>query len=120
METALYIYAGGLYNRTTRGEVNRPTVLVDPDMDTFHGWGEYDNITKKCEQLNNAGFDTCAIELTQLPKPIAAYIILRMMNYTASGFVKNFCARSETPNSAKWLASEIARVPIDIPDKPND
>ena len=119
MENPLYIYHESLYNITGE-EIKRPTVLIDPECDCFHGWGEYEHIEKRLSEISKAGFDMKMVELTQLPKPVTAYIILRMINYTASGFIRKFYEKSEDPNAMTWLTSEIARVPITIPDTPND
>ena len=119
MENPLYIYYGSLYN-INGNEVSRPTILIEPETDCFHGWGEYDAMTARSAEINRAGFNMLAIELTQLPKPVAAYIILRMMNYGASGFVRKFYEKSEDPDAMKWLTAEISRVPIKIPDTPDD
>lgn len=117
--TNLYLYHGSLYN-ADGNEIERPTVMIEPELDMFHGWGNYDNMLKKCQQINEAGFDMELVELTNLPKSITAYIILRMMTCTQSGFIRNFHIHSGDPDPMTWLVNEISRVPIEIPDKPDD
>ena len=111
------LYCGSIYNAA--GEIiEQPAVLVDVGSDCFHGWGENRAISKKLNTIaakSNGMLQLTMIDLSKLPKEMACYVILRMMNYTASGFIKTFASQAENPNAIQWLQSEMNRVRITIP-----
>ena len=112
---SLYIQFGSLYSLNGI-EIERPTILIDPEMDMIYAWGKFENISKKQIRFHNAGIETVAVELKHLPKNVTAYIILRMMNYTASGFIRNFYNHRNDIDTT-WLLNEMDRLPIKIPNK---
>ena len=63
-------------------------------------------------RCNQAGLDLMVVELSSLPKEMACYIIRRMAEYTASGFVQQFCEHQDDPDALEWLSREMLRVPI--------
>lgn len=108
---AAYVFCGSLYN--ARDEIiEEPSILLDPKMDVFLGWGESAAIQAKQVRCNQAGLNLTAVELSAIPKEAACYIIRRMAEYTASGFVQQFCEHQGGPDALDWLASEMQRVPI--------
>ena len=96
MESA-YVFYGSLYNARDK-IVEEPSILLDPEVDAFLGWGER--------------LDLMVVELSSLPKEMACYIIRRMAEYTASGFVQQFCEHQDDPDALEWLSREMQRVPI--------
>lgn len=112
----LYLFCGSIY--TPGGvAISHPTILIDPEDDVFHGWGEDRTINPKCANINAAGFRLVTVDLSNLPVETAAYIIIRMTRYTQSGFVKNFYEHQTDPNALDWLAAEMRRIPINIPTR---
>lgn len=95
----------------TRGNkrVDFPTLLIDDD--TLVLWGEYDIIQQYYSAVSigdTAGvLHTKIIELDFLTAEMQAYVINRMMNFTMSGFARNFVKQSENNLGLTWLKNEM-------------
>ena len=115
------LWHGSIYNAA--GEIiDKPAVLIDAESDCFHGWGENADVAKKLDNIakqSHGLLKPTMIDLSGLTKEMACYIILRMINYTASGFIKNFAKQAENPDAIQWLKNEMERVPIEIPTTMN-
>lgn len=110
MESA-YVFYGSLYNARDK-IVEEPSILLDPEVDAFLGWGERAAMQAEQVRCNQAGLDLMVVELSSLPKEMVCYIIRRMAEYTASGFVQQFCEHQDDPDALEWLSREMQRVPI--------
>lgn len=117
MLKSAYLYCGSIYNARDQ-IVDTPSILIDGENDIFLGWGNTEAMYAKMK-ASNALFTTLGVEtpltvvdLSPLPKDVACYIIRRMMEYTASGFVWRFLEHQDDPNALEWLAAEMQRVPI--------
>lgn len=119
MHQSAYFYNGSLYTLTGR-IIETPSVLVDAGMDMILTWGEPEDIRTEFNRITSAvpGFSERleVIELSGLDKKQACYVIRRMMEFTASGFVRALCAKSRDPDVMAWLEAEMTRVPIETPD----
>jgi hypothetical protein len=123
--TLPYFYMGSLYS-ANGCIIEEPAILVTKD-DIFCKYGSYENIlkefTRRQEAYISAGFPEEAENLvmfsfskyTGIPTEKITYIIRRMLQYTATGFITKFfeeLGKQETFMS--WLDSEMERIPIDI------
>ena len=112
------LWQGSIYDASGR-IIENPAVLVDPEGDCFHGWGENTAISRKLDDVARKSgglFRLTMVDLSKLPKDMACYVILRMIQFTASGFIKNFVGQAENPAAMDWLRNEMQRVPVSIPD----
>lgn len=114
MPVACYVNIGELRNGHTDEIIHNPAVLVDAESDIIYKYGEAQHIQSLCEKYNQAGFTVALFALDDLSVGMQCYVIRRMLEYTASGFVQKFVAMSSTPDALQWLQSEIERIPIDI------
>ena len=85
----------GILRPDTDAVVDRPTILIDAENDLLLKWGGYDKVSMiaaKYESL--AGIEgmpqVTLFQLNQLTAEEQAYVINRMLRYSASGFVRNF------------------------------
>lgn len=119
MHQSACLYAGSLYTPTGR-IVETPSVLVDPGMDMILTWGEPECVQREFDRIDSAAPGLAKnlkiIELSKLTKPQACYVIRRMMEFTASGFVTGLCRKLSEPDALSWLEAEMSRVPIETPD----
>lgn len=119
MHQSAYLYSGSLYSPTGR-IVETPSVLVDPGMDMILTWGEPEYVQREFDRIDSAAPNLAKnleiIELSGLTKPQACYVIRRMMEFTASGFVTELCRKLSEPDALSWLKAEMSRVPIETPD----
>ena len=112
------LWHGSIYDAAGR-IVENPAVLVDPEADCFHGWGENAAMSKKLDDVakkSDGLFRLTMVDLSKLPKDMACYVIVRMIEYTASGFIKNFVGQAENPTAMDWLRAEMDRVPVSVPE----
>lgn len=126
MRSLPYYYEGTIYTYDGCG-IENPAILITKS-DTFCKYGdarfvkqEFDH---RCEVYGKIGFqeeidDLVYIEFDKycaLNTKDITYIILRMMEYTASGFVSKFCKYcQESPEAlVDWIRSEEIRLPINI------
>lgn len=128
MNHTVYMEGGSIINATTGGIIERPSVLVSVNEDMIHGWGDYDNVYPRFEKYveayrsigdEEAVKDLLFIELSEykIPREAACYVIRRMSEHTATGFVKNFCEALKSPDPMGWLKGEMERIPLDINEK---
>lgn len=96
MESA-YIFEGSLYNARDQ-IVEEPSIFLDPKVGAFLGWGEATAIRAKQARASRAGLDLAVVELSATPKEMACYIVRRMAECTASGFVQQFLEHQDDPN----------------------
>lgn len=99
--------------------IERPAILIDIESDLLLKWGSFDKIAKIA-----AKYDVLAdikgmpqvilLTLDNLTAEEQAYVINRMLRYTATGFVREFAKRGMDESSGRtWLRSEMERLPID-------
>lgn len=123
-----YMGGGSIINAITGSIIERPAVLVSKEADTIHGWGDLENVKtrfdKFCRGYSMAGMteelnDLMLIELSEykISREKACYVLRRMTEFTATGFIREFCKRLMDKNLAAWLDSEMARIPIDTNKK---
>lgn len=119
-----YLYQGTLFFPSDVG-IQNPAILISRD-DVFHKYGESKDVERELQELIEAyskiglhdesnklifiSFDT----FLGIPMESVAYIIRRMMEYTATGFVSDFIKHIDKPDFLTWLESEMKRVPIDV------
>ena len=70
MESA-YVFYGSLYNARDK-IVEEPSILLDPEVDAFLGWGERAAMQAEQVRCNQAGLDLMVVELSSLPKEMAS------------------------------------------------
>ena len=108
---------GSIYNARDQ-IVDNPSILIDGENDVFLGWGNAEAMYKKMKASSSlftalkVESPLTVVELSPLPKDVACYILRRMMEYPASGFISQFLEHRDDPNALEWLASEMQRVPI--------
>ena len=117
MPKSAYLYCGSIYNARDQ-IVDNPSILIDGENDVFLGWGNAEAMYKKMKASSSlftaltVESPLTVVELSPLPKDVACYILRRMMEYPASGFISQFLEHRDDPNALEWLASEMQRVPI--------
>lgn len=98
-----------LYAIFSNKRVNFPTLLIDDD--SLVVWGEYDSVQQYYSALliGDIGkkVNLKMIELDFLTAEMQAYVINRMMNFTMSGFTRNFVKQSESNLGLSWLKNEM-------------
>lgn len=125
----VYMEGGSIINAFTGNIIERPAVLVSKDSDVVHGWGDMEQVNARfqkyaaayaqagcTEELN----DLLLIELNELgiSREMACYVIRRMSEHTATGFVTRFCEAVLTnPDPVGWLKSEMERLPLGLNEK---
>lgn len=98
--------------------VDRPAILIDAESDTLIKWGSFskiEEIARKYESFTGIeGLPQVTLfQLNQLTAEEQAYIINRMLRYTASGFVQEFAKMSTNLTAGRdWLHSEMERLPV--------
>lgn len=124
-----YMEGGSIINTYSNCIIENPAILVSKSDDVLHGWGEMENVEARFKKLvlgySQAGMteevnDLMFIELSQykLSREMACYIMLRAVEFTATGFITNLCRELESGNDpVAWLKSEMERIPIDINEK---
>ena len=97
----------------------RPAVLIDGVADYIIKYGDYDNLqaylekfSKSYERIGDNPEQLKLVDLSALTADEQLYIVTRMLNFTATGFVKAFSEHLYHPNVIDWLHEEMARVPI--------
>ncbi len=127
MKHTVYMEGGSIINAFTGNIIERPAVLVSKD-DTIHGWGDFENVEAKFNKYayaySQAGMtdmlnDLMLIELSEykITREMACYVIRRMSEFTATGFITNFCDALSGPDPINWLKSEMQRLPIGLDEK---
>ena len=126
MSSLPYYYEGTIYTPSGCG-IENPAILITKD-DMFCVYGDIVGVTKefehRCDVYNKIGFqeEIDNLVLIEFDKYGAfntadiTYIILRMMYYTASGFVSEFYNRlqSSPDTLTSWIQNEKQRIPINI------
>lgn len=108
--------------------VEEPAVFVSRMDDTIFAWGNLDIVLLKfrtaAAAYANAGMQDMVeglmcIELSKykMSREDACYVIRRMTEFTATGFIKEFCEKLESGDIVAWLEAEKKRIPIDINEK---
>lgn len=100
--------------------LEKPAIQIAANEDMFIRVGDYDTLLKQftieTERLQKAGmrdmFQQAVISLENLSAETACYVIRRMTEYTASGFIKAFYQHLLQEDIMDWLQAEIKRVPI--------
>lgn len=114
-----YIENGNLIDGVSKKVIERPAVLIDVKDDTILKYGEYESVAEKMSDMTRMYMalgcesDLKLHELSELPVNQQCYIIMRMLNYTQSGFVRAFGEKAVSPDAEQWLENEMKRVPID-------
>ena len=98
--------------------VDRPTVLIDIESDLLLKWGSFDNVAKVAKQYEPfAGIENmpqvALFQLNSLTAEEQAYVINRMLRYTASNFVRNFAEQGTDVSGKDWLKAEMEQLPLD-------
>lgn len=107
--------------------IEHPAVLIDPSSDMIHKYGEAANllsilvkwqesISKVNEILNESYPDepeniAVLVELDRLSTTEQAYVINRMLLFTATNFVSNFY-KAVMEKDDRWLTNEMERLNI--------
>lgn len=102
--------------------IENPTILIDYEADIIHKYGNYESIApmlpKYQQILNICDSEETAmliqLDTTTLTSEQIAYIICRMVEFTATGFVKDFTDHITKPNVKQWLDSEMQRIQINV------
>lgn len=117
----VYIRDGSIYNAVTDTFINRPAIMFDPDNDMLLAYGEYDGVCRRFDKYIEAAPDMCTeyvlfhlFESSLLTTEMQCYILKRAIEYTASGFIRNLNSHLGTGDLSDWIASEMARVPLDL------
>jgi len=106
-------------NKPDLSRCNKPAVLIDGPDDRLIKYGDYDRLqlqlekkAKTYELIGDNPEQLRLVGLSALTVDEQLYIITRMLNFTATGFVKAFYEHLYNPNIIDWLHEEMARVPI--------
>lgn len=109
---------GKFYITITEDFIGKPAILVDVSGDSLLKFGEFELVSKIAEKLKPA-FDATQIsndikvlDLKNLSVDEQVYVVNRMLEYTASGFIPKFVNKSTDINFKDWLKSEMERVVI--------
>ncbi len=106
-----YVKEDKLWNAISNSYINHPAVLVDTEADGIIKYGEAKELAPYLAEYQKVPGLTgvMLIELGNLSAEEQAYLINRMMNYSASGFVRKFTEKMYSPSARKWLQSEMQR-----------
>lgn len=124
----VYMEGGSIINAFSKSIIEHPTVLVSKNADIIHAWGNYDVVNarfqKYADAYANAGIaeeldDLMLIELSEykVTREMACYVIRRMSEHTATGFIKKFCEALESSDPVGWLKTEMERLPLGLSEK---
>ena len=99
--------------------IERPSVFISGEEDLIYRWGSYDILSEMMSQYAEEfkkysyvmSFEV--YELTGLPVEIQWYVINRMMNFTATGFIHDFATNVCEYDDMEWLKSEMKNVPLE-------
>ena len=98
--------------------IDTPAVLIDVVNDTLLKFGEYDALQQYFDATMTAysaigiNIDIKLVNISTLNPDEQCYVVNRMLNYTLSGFVKEFAAKLGAKDSFDWLHNEMQRVVI--------
>ena len=99
--------------------IDRPSILVEIESDILLKYGSFNRLNLIAEKYKPfAGLkgmpQVTLLALDNLTAEEQAYVINRMLRYTATGFVREFAKRGMDVSSGRtWLHSEMERLPID-------
>lgn len=124
----VYMEGGSIINAFSGSIIERPAVLVSRSEDIIHGWGDFDAVSARFERYvsayTKAGLmeelkDMVLVELSQykVTREMACYVLRRMSEHTATGFVTAFCSAIEGPDPAGWLKGEMEKLPLNVEEK---
>jgi len=120
------LYSIDMYDGKPMCIIEEPAVIIDPQCDIIHKWGNAGALEpvlvryqEGMDKVNDLFPDEkpeigYLISLSSLPVEKQAYVICRMVEYTASGFVAKFYDKINQPTAGIWLEAEIQRIPIDV------
>lgn len=110
--------------------LNHPAVQIIAEDDVFVRFGEYETLNDRVNRECNEAFSQrdailemgipfimpvqTVISLENFESATACYVIRRMVEYSASGFVSKFFQKIQEPDVDAWLNAEMTRVPIDV------
>ena len=108
----------GVLRPDTDALVDRPAILIDAENDLLLKWGSFNNVAKVAKQYEPfAGIENmpqvALFQLNQLTAEEQAYVINRMLRYTATNFVRNFAEQGTGVSGKDWLKAEMERLPLD-------
>ncbi len=114
-----YVENGTVFSIYTKTGMLRPAVLIHGPDDMILKYGDYDALIpalkmyeKSYQSLGDSASGLKLVALDALTAEEKCYVINRMMNYTASGFVKAFSEHICDPDGVEWLYAEMERVPV--------
>lgn len=112
---------GEVYCDDKNVPITNPSLLISPSEDMLFAWGDAENVNKKYQKFaisKTNGFldDVCVITLNYRnafsPEEIA-YILWRAVNFTATGFVRDFYSHFSDGSIKSWLENETKRIPME-------
>ena len=119
-----YVKDGKLYNNITQKFVRNPAYIIDSNLGTVHGWGEAVDVRQKylgiTRQFTSLGFDKIAasymcVEMRDaLPAEMQAYVIRRLVEYSATDFGLKLYEEVSNGDVKAWLEQEMKRVPMKL------
>lgn len=119
---ACYVQNNILYNANSDNSIENPSVLIYSPEDMIMKWGDYNKLRpyldRYVKSYSLVGEDNPTkvqlINLSALSADEQCYIINRMVNYTATGFVKAFAEHMLESNALDWLHAEMKRFPYPL------
>jgi len=118
-----YVQYGELFNGYSNVPMKNPAVLIDREDDILLKVGEYDKLVgleahfAMGARIMGKDDSIMTISLASLSKEEACYVIRRMQEFTASGFVKKFGEKIFDADVKEWLSSEMGRIPLATTNK---
>lgn len=108
----------GILRPDTDAMIDRPTILIDAENSLLLKWGSFDNVAKVAKTYEPfAGVEgmpqVSLLQLNQLTAEEQAYVINRILRYTASSFVRNLMEQGTSVSGKDWLKAEMERLPLD-------
>ncbi len=96
--------------------IAHPAIVVIPEDDMLLKYGNADKLMQYLEKIATAIDDAVLFEFDKLQfsKEEIAYVMSRMMEFTATGFVKEFAEHAMLPDCHEWLSAEMERIPINV------
>lgn len=96
--------------------IEYPAVVIIPEDDMILKYGNAKELVPYLEKAA-AAFDGALLfefNKAQFSKEEIAYVMSRMMEFTATGFVKAFAEHVALPDCHEWLSAEMKRIPINV------
>lgn len=116
-----YVNADNLVETQYGVVLREPSIHIIAEDDIFVRFGEYSVLQNKAEIESSYLFKSglrvpvqIIMSLSGLQPDFACYVIRRMVEYSSTGFVRDFYERGKDRDCLEWLKNERLRIPINV------